>query len=495
LQDILESQDRLANFFVGGHQTFQELNLDVSTEELLSTERAFTYADLYGMVRNTDTLAWLTPHAAVARDGGLAMHALENMDETCWFVFNADGKQVFAVARSLEHLLEICDVVVRMLAVGAVHRVILRNRSYHDIASISAPVLAYLMEQCQSLKVLRLEQIDLDEDHSRVLGAYSRPGLEIILEDCKITSAGASTLVEVLGRNQGPTTLIFCNIDNFVLANGLRGNSRLKSFRPRLSDSPDDGNREVLAIADALKENKGLVDLDLWQYFRMNDETWNAVCDSLKTHPTLEVLGLRSVSTNATTAPALLNTKIQALVKMLKINMSIHTIHLHSHYSRHEIFRESVIPYLETNRLRPRLLAIQKTRPIPYRAKVLGTALLSARSDANSFWMLLSGNAEVAFPSRTTAIAAAANLSAPATAAAASTVHVATVTASVMAALTATAAGSLTVAALVTATSAAIPSAASDDFASAPTVAAADANVGTSSVGTYSAGHKRKARP
>ena len=45
-----------------------------------------------------------------------------------------------------------------------------------------------------------------------------------------------------------------------------------------------------------------------------------------------------------------------------------------------------------------------------YRAKVLGRALLSARIDANSFWMLLSGNAEVAFPSTNATTTLAANL-------------------------------------------------------------------------------------
>jgi hypothetical protein len=45
LYDILESQGRL-RIFEGRHEIFQELNLDVPTEELLSTERAFTYADL-----------------------------------------------------------------------------------------------------------------------------------------------------------------------------------------------------------------------------------------------------------------------------------------------------------------------------------------------------------------------------------------------------------------------------------------------------------------
>jgi hypothetical protein len=79
-----------------------------------------------------------------------------------------------------------------------------------------------------------------------------------------------------------------------------------------------------------------------------------------------------------------------------KCEHSIHTIH-----ADHCLFdRESAIPYLETNRFRPWLLAIQRTRPIPYRTKVLGRALVAARTDVKRFWMLLSGNAEVAFPSK-----------------------------------------------------------------------------------------------
>jgi hypothetical protein len=99
-----------------------------------------------------------------------------------------------------------------------------------------------------------------------------------------------------------------------------------------------------------------------------------------------------------TTAPLVRKSQIQKLVEMLKVNASIQTIYLDPRYSQHELYRLSVIPYLEANRFRPRLLAIQRTRPIPYRAKILRQALLAVRSDPNRFWMLLSGNAEVAFP-------------------------------------------------------------------------------------------------
>jgi hypothetical protein len=177
----------------------------------------------------------------------------------------------------------------------------------------------------------------------------------------------------------------------------LRENSRLKSLKlQRLIAN------QLLAIASALRENKGLVKLDL-NSVMMSDKTWDAICDSLGTHPTLEVLGLFCVMRSSIDPPlpAILS-RIQALVKMLKVSTTIHTIRA-SCVSQHETYRESVIPYLETNRLRPRLLAIQTTRPIAYRTKVLGRALLATRTDANSFWMLLSGNVEVAFPTSATA--------------------------------------------------------------------------------------------
>jgi hypothetical protein len=112
-RDIVESQ--------GGRHRFREwgpeLNLDVSTEELLCPERAFTYADLYAMLGNrNNTIAWLTPHVAVA--GEIFCGPLGAFD--CAFRLNADGKRMEVTARSLEHSLEICDVVLRLLAASVV---------------------------------------------------------------------------------------------------------------------------------------------------------------------------------------------------------------------------------------------------------------------------------------------------------------------------------------------------------------------------------------
>jgi hypothetical protein len=275
---------------------YRELNLNVSIEELLNAESSFTYADLYAMLGDEDTLLWLTPHAAVARDDGPMMEYWGScLDESIKLSFSADGEDIVALARSPEHLLEICDVILRLLVASVVHSVILGSiSSSSDTALINAPTLAYLMEQCESLRALTLRGLVLDENHCRVLGAYSKPGLEIELANCRITGAGASALAEVLRRNQGPTKLILCYIDNSLLADGLRGNSCLKSLSLRISGNFELGNREVLAIAGALRENQGLVDLNL-SYTLMSDEAWDAICDSLNTHQILRTIKLRPI--------------------------------------------------------------------------------------------------------------------------------------------------------------------------------------------------------
>jgi hypothetical protein len=186
------------------------------------------------------------------------------------------------------------------------------------------------MEQCQSLKSSSLKDLAIDESQIGVLGAYSRPGLKLELNSCKITSAGTSALAEVLGRNQGPTGLHSCDLDHSVLASGLRGTSCLKFFRAFIDNHID--NQDLLAITGALRENKGLVDLDLI-FWWASDETWVAFCDSLKAHPTLEILDIRVIFADAgvedtSVAPAVLKSRIHALLDMMKVNMSIHTIRL-----------------------------------------------------------------------------------------------------------------------------------------------------------------------
>jgi hypothetical protein len=60
------------------------------------------------------------------------------------------------------------------------------------------------MEQRQSLKALELEYLELDENHCRVLGTFSRPGLEIGHYRCKLMSAGTSAFGKGPRTQSGP---------------------------------------------------------------------------------------------------------------------------------------------------------------------------------------------------------------------------------------------------------------------------------------------------
>ena len=69
-------RDRFRNEGLGPPDELQELNLDVSTEEFLSEDRAFTFADLFAMLRgNRDVVAWMTPHAIIARRYKRVVHS------------------------------------------------------------------------------------------------------------------------------------------------------------------------------------------------------------------------------------------------------------------------------------------------------------------------------------------------------------------------------------------------------------------------------------
>jgi hypothetical protein len=153
-------------------------------KSFLSADRGFTYSDLYALLGNEETIAWLTPHAVVGREGG-RVERYRHGAAYGKLAFSADDKSISAVAQSPEHLLEICNVVLRLLAPSVVHSVVLDKWGFPDSTLINAPSLAHLMEQCQSLKCLKLEDLALDGNHCRVFGNYSRPGLEIVLEHCR----------------------------------------------------------------------------------------------------------------------------------------------------------------------------------------------------------------------------------------------------------------------------------------------------------------------
>jgi hypothetical protein len=94
---------------------------------------------------------------------------------------------------------------------------------------------------------------------------------------------------------------------------------------------------QLRAASEKIMSN-GLVDLDLVYEFTMSYETWVAVCDSLKTDPTLEFEG-KLMMLPEQLHPAQLKVRMQSLVDMLKVNTLIHTIPLDYCFYEHELYR------------------------------------------------------------------------------------------------------------------------------------------------------------
>jgi hypothetical protein len=117
----------------GRRELLQELNLDVSTDELLSAERAFTYADLHAMLGNGNTFLWLTPHAAVVPRVWRTYVCYHRQDYFS-FRLNVDGKEVDAWARSWEAFSDVLDVLRRLVLadVREVYEIKLIDFSYID---------------------------------------------------------------------------------------------------------------------------------------------------------------------------------------------------------------------------------------------------------------------------------------------------------------------------------------------------------------------------
>jgi hypothetical protein len=188
----------------------QELKLNVSTDEFLRAERGFTYADLCTMLENEYTLAWLTPHVAIGR-GGAVLDSLKQLNGSYCFHLHAEDIKIHALACSSEHLSEICDVVLRLMAASVVHSPLLSNwNCFPHHVSINAASVEYLMEQCQSLKVLTLQDLEIDEDQIRLLEEFSRPGLEIELKPCG-TSSGPPAVSPALSRDEFASAAHSCH--------------------------------------------------------------------------------------------------------------------------------------------------------------------------------------------------------------------------------------------------------------------------------------------
>lgn len=87
---------------------------------------------------------------------GVVRQYWEYLEEDYSFYFLADGETIVALARSAETLAQLCGVIRRLVLadVSNFYELELRSVGLRGEVFFSAPSLAYLMKQCQSLEIL-----------------------------------------------------------------------------------------------------------------------------------------------------------------------------------------------------------------------------------------------------------------------------------------------------------------------------------------------------
>jgi hypothetical protein len=339
-------------------------------------------------------LVWMTP--------GIYVRSWFTSEGPLFLWLGDDGGTgMFVYVRSntaAEVVTATCDFLVRLLATFEEHAVNISGLGSGVPSPLSGAGLSlFFQESLSCLRHVTFFQMALDADQCHALAAMSRLDVELEIISCSLADDAAGAFVECLRTDRGPVKLIDCIIDDHVLASTLKGNSRVTKLRPRNRARRDDTNMAILFRA--LANNSGLVELELQQH-PISDDNWSIVCESLKAHPTLTNLNLRFTGPRSLTggrnglSDEQKAHRSRVVADMMKENTGLHTIQLSEAGRDQQIYTEEIIPYLETNRYRPRVNAIKKTIARPFREKVLGRALCLVKSNPNLVWMFLSQNVD-----------------------------------------------------------------------------------------------------
>jgi hypothetical protein len=201
-----------------------------------------------------------------------------------------------------------------------------------------------------------------------------------MLHACSLTSDAAchEAFVHCLQSDGCPILkLQECALDCHILATALTGNSRVASLVLPSGWISDDTRKGV--VSRLLAENNSLVHVGLNGHY-ITDGNWSVLCQSLQAHPTLTSLDLRYTLSwwglnDGRTAvfPDEQKAKRTSMIaEMMQSNAVLQTIHFSMYERDDQIYSHVILPRLETNRFRPRVLAVKKIVDGPFCEKVLG---------------------------------------------------------------------------------------------------------------------------
>jgi hypothetical protein len=383
-----------------------EILPDLSPEHVQVTD--IMWEDFY-RVLGGKTLVWMGPDVYVCAhyinhlryELVLQLGTSNRQGPSRLHVYAARGSESAAATTAT------CNFLVRLLATSKANEAFIGSYGYYSVP-ISGPTLSQFFQENQgNLQKVTFGEMILNEEqiHALATTTESRTDMEVILSECNLLPGPDchAAFVECLHRDGGPTQLDKCEIDCDVLAAALEGNSRVT--RIKLASGRSLGNYEMDVIFRSLAENKGLVELDV-AGCSITDENWTVLCHSVKGHPALTILDLRGTYRHPWAQWGVVikdkekAQRTRVLAETVEESRVLHTVRLNQEERDEQIYVESILPHIETNLFRPRVLGIKKL-DIVLRRAVLGLALQteSVRNKSNLLWMFLSENQDVVLQS------------------------------------------------------------------------------------------------
>jgi hypothetical protein len=378
------------------HQEFTEVVIDGRLEDLL--EKGWTWNELHSFVRGKVVWTGRNTYVAVRsrqQYNVSGFHAaVLSIDTTFW------GQKLDVYAPTPAQAMYTLDTLMLLLAVSDIPHLEI-SADFELVLPISAPALEYFLTQNQSVQRLCFERVSLNEQHCRTLATTGgENNRTIALKSCRLNDEGAA-FVDSIRENKGPASLSFFRLGmshtNLLALTDVLGTTaclRTLELRDlRLSES------QVHAFANVFKKNSGLVSFDLGGN-QISDDNWEVLTSSIRSHDSLEYLGLERTSGSAWIAENVLSAERKkrrtlAILEMLETNTVLKKIEVSTNEIDHEIM-PVIDNHLVINRNRRRAVALEKV-DTHVRGFVLEQTLGYVRLYPDLVWMMLSQNLDVVF--------------------------------------------------------------------------------------------------
>jgi hypothetical protein len=248
-----------------------------------------------------------------------------------------------------------------------------------------------LTVKLECLSLMYLWDIHLVDEICRAVGAAEIP--DLTLYGCKLEDGGA-VLVESVSVGRGPkglhmTRRLFDSPERALsLLNALRGNKYLGRLELLRFDPPHRSFGDVTpqALAPALRENKGLTNLTLFECC-MDNRFWSELMAALSTRPFLRMLKFEGIQDENRRVPSssMKRDRTIAVADTLLVNKQVDEMPFDGYTFDRSNWDALVAPRVECNLYRKRFPALQKIQVPSIRAAIVAMALTHVASKQSSF--------------------------------------------------------------------------------------------------------------